>query len=229
MTQGNSAPIHNYCDRWCERCFLTSKCPIYDQTLGVHDQDNESFWKNLGDQLEQTIQLLLTEARKRGIDLESIPLDHEARERIKQHNREHPAAKLSLHYSKEVFHWRQQSMIHSASTNHPEYNPSLKNGVEVVSWYEVFIHAKVMRALSGKFTEDLWQEDDEPKDHDGSAKIALIAIERSLKAWSTLLKFLPEHTLDIINFIAMLEQLQTLIEQEFPEAWSFIRPGFDEG
>lgn len=230
MTQNNSAPIHNYCDRWCERCFLTSRCGIYDNILGNQDADNETFWKNIGVQLEQSMQLLLTEARKQGIDLDSLIVDDTLRERIKRQNREHPAARLSLRYAKAVFNWKQNCFTENPeSIGGNRTTSSLKNCLEVVSWYELFIHAKIMRALSGKFSEDLLPEDDMPKDHDGSAKIALIAIERSTKAWSTLLMLIPEHTLEIVGFMATLEHLQILLEKEFPEAWSFIRPGFDEG
>lgn len=229
MASCSSAPIHNYCDRWCERCFLTSKCPIYDKALGVNDQDNESFWNTIGSHLEQAMQLLLTEVRTRGIDIDAIPIDHEAREQIKLQNRHHPAAKLSLQYSNNAFDWRHERHNKIDQEEPIMENPSKKNCLEVIGWYEIFIHAKIMRALSGKYTEEFWPADDGPKDHDGSAKIALIAIERSAKAWSTLLKFIPEQATEIINIIAMLEQLQRLVEHEFPEAWSFIRPGFDEG
>lgn len=229
MSEVSSAPIHNYCDRWCERCFLTSKCGIYDKASPTLDQDNETFWKSIGDQLEQSMQLMLEEAKRLGVDLNSLPLaDDKAREQLREKNRSHPAAELGLRYSQSVYHWRE---------NLPEFrelmeelkSPTLKNSLEVVTWYEVFIHAKVMRALSGKSSEDNWPEDDYPKDYDGSAKIALVAIERSVKAWSTLLKLMPEHTVEIIGFMAMLEQLQSVLEREFPDAWSFIRPGFDEG
>ena len=46
--------IYNYCDRWCERCPLTSRCLVYateqedNDSPANHDLSNEAFWRKLG-------------------------------------------------------------------------------------------------------------------------------------------------------------------------------------
>jgi hypothetical protein len=65
-------------------------------------------------------------------------------------------------------------------------------------------------------------------DSDGSAKIALIAIDRSLSAWRLMQNALPEKTESIVPMLIELEKLRRGIEQIFPRARDFIRPGFDE-
>ena len=75
-------------------------------------------------------------------------------------------------------------------------------------------------------TPDYW--DDMPKDSDGTAKIALIAIDRSIGAWGTLLHAYPARMTATLAILALLSRLRLEFEQEFPEAWSFVRPGFDE-
>ena len=64
-------------------------------------------------------------------------------------------------------------------------------------------------------------------DHDGSAKIALIAIERSHAAW---LKLVEGGNIAIAQadpFIADLIWLGEAVERIRPGARTFVRPGFD--
>jgi hypothetical protein len=123
---------------------------------------------------------------------------------------------------------------------------------EVLRWYQFFVAAKVIRALmsrargnnmlvetaegddpfAGAFDDD---EDDfdgvgdfVQEDGNGSAKIALIAIDRSTAAWHAMEMCLPAKSDSIAPIVADLERLRWLLEQEFPDARGFIRPGFDE-
>jgi hypothetical protein len=51
MGKDNISGIHNYCDRWCERCIYTSKCAVFESTSKLSseqlDMDNNEFWDNL--------------------------------------------------------------------------------------------------------------------------------------------------------------------------------------
>src|SRR5882672_2135434 len=84
-----------------------------------------------------------------------------------------------------------------------------------------------------------WAAEDEEDDFDaapdfaqedgnGSAKIALIAIDRSMAAWHAMDMCLPAKSDSIAPILAELERLRWLLEEEFPDARGFIRPGFDE-
>jgi hypothetical protein len=66
-------------------------------------------------------------------------------------------------------------------------------------------------------------------DADGSAKVALIGIDRSLAAWSEMLRQLPNEEDQILPLLAALSRLRRDIEATFPDARAFIRPGFDTG
>ena len=66
-----------------------------------------------------------------------------------------------------------------------------------------------------------------PKDSDGSAKVALIAVDRSIAAWSKLLRTFPERETETLEILAHLVRLRREAEQEFPHARAFVRPGFD--
>ncbi|MFS8084818.1 MAG: hypothetical protein ACMG6H_04255 [Acidobacteriota bacterium] len=65
-------------------------------------------------------------------------------------------------------------------------------------------------------------------DSDGSAKIALISIDRSLSAWRVMQSSFAEKTDTIMPMLLELERLRRGMEQLFPQARDFIRPGFDE-
>jgi hypothetical protein len=73
----------------------------------------------------------------------------------------------------------------------------------------------------------LFEENDFPKDSDGSTKVALLGIDSSVHAWGVVLHHLPEQEDSILPMLSLLEQLRGLVETVFPRAPSFKRPGFD--
>ena len=124
----------------------------------------------------------------------------------------------------------------------------MTDAIEVIRWYQFFIAAKTYRALMGledigdeevsdinvdPFSDDDFDDEDvllaaACHDSDGSAKIALIAIDRSLSAWRLLQNVLPEKTESTLPMLIELEKMRRGLEQIFPRARDFIRPGFDE-
>jgi hypothetical protein len=107
----------------------------------------------------------------------------------------------------------------------------LAEALEVVLWYEFFIASKVNRSflsLVDEEGEDREMFKDMPRDSDGSAKVALIAIDRSVAAWTVLRELLPEHGDLALDFMLRLHRLRQSMEAEFPNARAFVRPGFDE-
>src|SRR6266487_3990800 len=65
----------------------------------------------------------------------------------------------------------------------------LSDFTDVIRWYQPFIYVKLCRAIGSRACEDL-ETDEEmkrfPKDSEGTAKIALIAMDRSISAWAGL-------------------------------------------
>jgi hypothetical protein len=77
--------------------------------------------------------------------------------------------------------------------------------------------------------EDEEERDDEfPSDADGSAKIALIAIDRSIGAWAVISHHDHRYAEEALEMISFLDRLRQAVEQTFPKARSFVRPGFDK-
>jgi len=66
-----------------------------------------------------------------------------------------------------------------------------------------------------------------PRDEDGSAKIAMIGMDRSIVACAVLSPHVPAHAEAALSTMLTLARLRTAVEREFPGARGFVRPGFD--
>jgi hypothetical protein len=71
-----------------------------------------------------------------------------------------------------------------------------------------------------------WDEDPVQNDWNGSAKVALISIVRGIDAWNTIARFTGDP--DAAHIAKQLHGLRPEVEEEFPNAWRFVRPGFDQ-
>lgn len=220
--------IYNYCDRWCERCPLTSRCLVYateqedDDSPQSRDLRNEAFWRKLSAIFQETREMIVDWAQNAGIDFNAFAEEDEARhKRKRQLVDNHPLTKAGKKYANTASDWfREFDQMLEVS--------DLEDAREVIQWYQYQIAVKTMRALSGR-KEEL--EDPEisefPKDSDGSAKVALIGIDRSIAAWRMMQMSLPDRTDSIVPLILQLERLRQRLEKGFPQARAFIRPGFD--
>jgi hypothetical protein len=235
--------VYNYCDRWCERCQLTSRCLVYatEQEDGdspeSRDLRNEAFWQKLDSVFLETRELIVQWSREAGTDLSAPAAGDEPRHhRKRQLVDNHPLTKAGKKYANAASDWfrefDQTSAVSDmrAKENDPEHSERLEDGREVIQWYQYQIAVKTMRALSGRSEE--FDEDPEitgfPKDSDGSAKVALIGIDRSIASWRLLQLGLPERGKSIVPLILQLDRLRRRLEKAFPEAREFVRPGFDE-
>ena len=163
-------------------------------------------------------------ARNAGVDFNAFAEEDEARcKRKRQLIDNHPLTKLGKKYANTASDWFRE-FDQTIELSDPE------DAREVIQWYQYQIAVKTMRALSGQ-KEEL-EEDPEiaefPKDSDGSAKVALIGIDRSIAAWRMMQLSLPERAGTIVPLLIQLERLRRRLERCFPEARGFIRPGFDE-
>ena len=229
--------IYNYCDRWCERCPLTSRCLVYateqedDDSPESRDVRNEAFWRKLGAIFLETRELVVEWAREARVDLTGPAEGEEKRShRRRQLIDNHPLAKSGKKYANAASDWFRefdQTIEISdlrATENEREH---LEDAREVIQWYQYQIAVKTIRALSGRREEEDPELADFPKDSDGSAKVALIGIDRSIAAWRLMQLSLPERADSIVTLILQLERLRYRLENGFPQARRFIRPGFD--
>jgi len=229
--------IYNYCDRWCERCPQTSHClnfSISEEEFSdpeTQDIRNEAFWKKLSGIFRETMELLKESAKKWGIDIETLDsAEDEENIRAKDVAAEsHLLCRVAKRYNQLAEDWfgRKETPFFEVAAAARE-GVSIEEATEVIRWYQYFIGAKVMRAVRGIIEEKEERCDEFPSDSDGSAKIALIAIDRSIAAWAVIQHYILDGDKEVIDIIAFLDGLRQAVEKAFPKARSFIRPGFDE-
>jgi len=231
------AGIYNYCDRWCERCPQTSRCLNFsiseEEFSDPEERDirNEAFWNKLSGILGETLELLRESAKKWGIELETLgSIDDIENIKAKDEATEnHLLCRAAKRYSELVEDWfRGEETLFFEIAVAAREGISLEEAIEVIRWYQYFICAKVMRAVRWNIEEDEERFDEFASDSDGSAKIALIAIDRSIAAWAVIQHYITDCDKEVIDVIAFLDGLRQAVDETFPNARSFIRPGFDE-
>ncbi len=224
------AGIHNYCDRWCERCPQTSRClnfSIWQEDFSApdtRDMRNEAFWRKLSEVFRVTLDLLAEKGKEYGIDLkildslqedESSTANHEAAEN-------HVVSRAAKGYATMVEDWFKETgeICFFQITAADDESIKIEEAVEVIRWYQYFITAKVIRAIRGSM-EELGA------DSDGSAKVALIGIDRSIGAWGVIPRYNRFYQEGVLKMISFLNLLRQAIEETFPGSHSFVRPGLD--
>ncbi|MBS1253809.1 MAG: hypothetical protein MAG451_02862 [Anaerolineales bacterium] len=243
--------IYNYCDRWCQRCPFTSRCMVFameEQQFDnptAHDLNSEAFWQTISDSLQATLEMLQEMAEEQGIDLDllDVEADMEEQRRLEEETRNHACARAAEAYAETVDAWfdsvkdlfvekedelNLRVRVNILGDDPHEEAASIEDAVEVIRWYQHQIHVKLFRALHGALEERPAILEDFPKDSDGSAKVALSAMDCSIAAWGELYRHFPMAEDDILDILVHLDRLRRATEQEFPDARAFVRPGFDE-
>jgi hypothetical protein len=238
--------------------YATEKAADDSDDADVHDVNNAKFWSRLESIFQETHEMILEWAQEAGVDLETLEAEaaQADREQQRQDAKQHELSLSARRYAEMVERWFGEEFaveqnVHDDCTGkskNTEEDIDVSDAIEVVRWYQFFVAAKVFRALMARedrpvIDEELTSEDffsgdelgdDEAfieavgNDADGSAKIALIAIDRSSSAWRILQSSLPEKADSIVPMLLELERLRRATEQTFPNARDFIRPGFDE-
>ena len=137
-----------------------------------------------------------------------------------------PLATLTRVYSLSSFEWLRDR----ADALRMTADAIIVEALDIVAHDSAFIGAKVHRALHGRdrseHGEDAFEDDAVQNDWNGSAKVALISVERSETAWQTIAAASSDPVATILA--DQLADLRRLIIEAFPQAKSFVRPGFDE-
>jgi hypothetical protein len=207
--------IFNYCDRWCQRCTLSSRCSVFaeEQRLmfGPATPSPSMSPRSLGaaaaevdaDQTDDITGLRFDEARRLA---EPVLTAEEAdlHRRVSELGR-----RLST--------W----LVPEGRAN----EPAVVDAAEVVMHFGFFIGPKVYRALIGRAGV---AEDGLPSDALGSAKAAILAFDRIGEAWLRLAELGTVSVIEAAPVLTELQQLTAALDRLFPRARSFVRPGFDE-
>lgn len=249
--------IYNFCDRWCEKCSRRENCLSYamgkklEEKLGLDPEDNvlrknENVWVYLKSIFDSTYEILRELADERGIEMEDIyasenldmslwsdDLEYIFGEGEHQDIRVEDSDILKIYLMYESM--ADDCLERLFGVVDEKYGSSagkegkkVEEAMDSVNWFIDIIHTKIRRALYGYYSESLYLPDMERKqDYTGSAKVVLVAIRESVKAWKTLQKYCDSEARDISHLLVVLSQLKRDIEVLFPTASAFVRPGFD--
>jgi hypothetical protein len=243
--EGYIPDISNYCDRWCERCDFTDKCRLFQMENDLNDlfnknkenddySDNKALLNNPSNEYDDGI----GEATDDDDDEVIFEFDQEddfnedENDYFSVYNKieRHPITELADAYSAESFKWLNGRFNEEKNEFMAQIAGGFANEImeaeKVMSWYSLMINTKLRRALSGYFETE--EDDFTIEDMNGSAKVALIGIDRSIDAMTTMIRHLKKHRDELKVFRSNLEELRLLAEETFPEAREFIRPGLDE-
>lgn len=240
--------IYNYCDRWCEWCLFTSRCLNYDISekefidIKSIESHKKEFFEKLQNIFQQTLEMLTEKAEEMGIDLNSLDMEPEIEKERKNREaiQQHELSRAALEYSNMVTTWMEkeyalfeekQDSLHTLQKIGVDEDrlkneaDSIHNTLEVIHWYKHQIYVKIMRAL--RIDDEIEEDEVSQRDSDGSAKVALIGMDRSIGAWGRLREIFPDGTDGILEILVHLDRLRRRTEKTFPNARNFVRPGFD--
>jgi hypothetical protein len=217
--------IFNYCDRWCERCAFTSRCGLFADVAEMEASldpnlkpvaDAPPLPEDVPPPLPQRMQELIAEANEACRNAPSGAEWERMRPRVPPEHK--PIDARAKDYATCTYQW--------LTANENLRDGARGNACDVISWFHFMIASKTNRALTK------WPGDDDCEDAafdcDGSAKVALLAIEESHAAWLDLLEHGLISRREADAFIADLVWLGEQLEHVRPNARRFVRPAFDE-
>lgn len=223
--------IHNYCDRWCERCAFVSRCTVgiseFEMDGPELDMKNKEFWEHLSMVFQAAYEMIAEGAQEMGIDI-----DESKAEIIEPVHHKTIVKTLAEKHGFRLIKWLEANkslFIQKAETfllTNENHLVTFQDAIDVIRWYSLFIAVKIHRAHLPAYDFD--DEEVDRYGKNGSAKIALIGVSRSLEAFSFLYNHMPEQEDEILVFLADLSRIQKLMLKAFPDAMNFKRPGFDE-
>lgn len=225
--------ISAYCDRRCERCAFTDRCSHYaiERAIEMCDGDVEA-----GIELAVGAPPPMTDAeRKRREEwLEGLSAYHPTDAELEEIGRLQEARDERVDQSALTTESTALLLLGRAwFAAHPDVLPmctdmQVAEALEVARHDLYLIPPKVHRALHGLDEFQLGEiSDADPVQNDwnGSAKVALVAMVRSIAAWDVIADATGDA--DARHIAGHLRALRTTVEQTFPQAWRFVRPGFD--
>jgi hypothetical protein len=224
--------ISAYCDRWCERCAFTSRCSTFACTAAI---------AMCGD-AEEGFELAVGHPRSPGgsegepewhvPDFDNqIPTDEEMAEfsRLQDARRKRieatPLSRMAWTFTRLSYEW-----IQRREELDRHIDPIVREAFQIACWDSSLITVKLHRAMDGHDRFERHEEEADAariqNDWNGSAKVAILSIQRSLDAWTALGSALGDAA--AASLADALSHLHRAVIDQFPDAMKFVRPGFDD-
>lgn len=224
--------IFNYCDRWCERCAFTTRCGLFaiEVATGMCGGDHTA-----GMALAASPPPPMTpeEERQREALIDAMNACEPTDAEVEAYARQEAVRQERLEETPAVTASIQAALLMKAwLSSHEEIEGGLSaraaDALAIARWDRHLIPVKLLRALRGRDEhvngESVW-DDPIQNDWNGTAKLTLLCIRRSIHAWDVLAEELRDP--DAKAAADQLRGLQREVEMAFPSAERFVRPGFD--
>lgn len=226
--------VFNYCFRWCERCPFTDRCATFQledemrRELAMAEPEAEREYprvmREIPGTLEEAIRHLRAFLEHMGENWEEIRYEVDEPEVDEPSLNIEQLRTLSMDLTTRYF---------QSQADKPQYRSEAHyQALTVLGWYTTMLAPKVNRALSELTDEEYSLADYErihyQSDGHGSAKIALLALARSLAALAVLSREVPEERADWRDYALDMLVMQQSLRAYFPQVNAFERPGFDD-
>ena len=215
--------VHHYCDEWCDYC------PVTQRYLGFRcveafrknrgRTETEGTFANTDEAFELTRQLAAIEGLRTD-ELDELLAHPPGQSGVRTDD---PLAERALDYAARSELLLLPIALQLASRRSSRSPSGLPSPEEVVVWYHLRIYMKIFRALVSAASDCAGG----PRSDDarGCAKLAIVSIDRSRAALEGLRGTFGVDRIDPL--IAILGELTCGLEQRFPDARAFVRPGLD--
>lgn len=237
--------IYDYCDQRCSRCSLSSRClsNVVVERLGKQQKDEvdeayalmeEGMIREIAREYGMTTDALVGKDPLEGLRGELERAEGHRDEAVLAAVKDEDAYICYCIYERLIDH-EQVGIYNLLDALENEEGGlarvrKLEVELDVVNWNMGVMLSKLKRAyyagsLHRLFTKTLGHAG---ADADGSAKVALLAVEASAKAWQAFAEELPEADKVCRWMRTTLDELRLEVIKSFPNAMKFKRPGFDD-
>ena len=223
--------ISAYCDSWCERCAYTSRCSAFAVQAAIAMCGDTRDGLELAIGTPHPVEETRSEPDEAWQGFENVEIAAHELSSLQRSVGARIVRVEETSIMKRAWKIPRLSLrwLARAGKVRAAADDVLREALDIARWDATFVLPKLARALDGRDRHEQGEDsDDDPVQNDwnGSAKVALISLERSEMAW----RVIAQSTGDA-DPAALAEQIAGLrreVERTFPNARSFIRPGFDE-
>ena len=212
--------VHHHCDEWCDYCLVTNRCLAFKCTDEHRRRQGLADGEPTFRSLDEAVAFTRSVAEAEGSSTPELDaLVSEGAERAGLHTAD-PLAGAALDYAQQVAIGFAPiaELVARAQVRRAGPEPE-----EVVLWYHVRIYLRLVRALVAR--EGRAPGGDRMEDANGSAKLVLVAIQKSRAAIERMQANEPAD--DFTGLTSALVTLERGIEERFPDARTYVRVGLD--
>ena len=212
--------VHHHCDEWCDYCLVTNRCLEFRCTAEHRRRQGLADGEPTFRRLDEAVAFTRSVAEAEGTSTPELDaLVAEGAERAGLHTAD-PLAGAALEYARQI------SIGFAPIAELVANAPIRRSGPapeEVLLWYHVRIYFRLVRALVAR--EGRGPGRNHTEDANGSAKLVLIAIQKSRAAIDQMQAHEPAD--DFTDLMSRLITLERGIEERFPDARTYVRIGLD--